>query len=1471
MHPAINQDSYEFTFWNQTPEIYQEYREPYRATAVPFSTDREALEDLEQPIPRRSFRKDSRYVMNLNGSAQAKIWQFHWAYSCEDKAIQTQPKADPRAFTGTQYKENIQWDYISVPMSWQVAQVFDQETGLYRRLYDAPMYIGDGVIFENYSKPRDASTLRVDPNTASIGTYRRSFFVSEEWKNRENYICFNGVGTAFYVWVNGVYCGYGENRTATSAFNVTKALRPGESNEVVVEVYRNATGNYMEDQDMIRLSGIFRDVYLYSVHKSLSIRDFRAVPSFDGNYKNATLTLKAYLHSYNGADLRNALVTARLYDGTALVTELKFSAKDAEVVSLETLVEHGEETGFRFEYESELVLKAVMPVNAPKHWTDETPNLYNLVLSVEQDGSVTEAAGCKVGFRVLERKIAPNGKHYYTINGQRIVLYGINRHEMWLDGGCWVSPEHHAQELGQIKALNINSIRTSHYTCDPTLYDYCDQYGIYLLAEANVETAGDIEDPTAPINKGPGENDFEDGGSGPVDIVGEEPTQEEKEKAIIQRLGLGEASPMQLRLEGALMDRQKANVIPHKNHPSIIIWSVCNEAGSGSPYIHMHQWISNYEEDQRIIFFKAEYEGNTISNLDYPSPTAMINYLEGDDPRPLILSEYAWSEVHGRGGLGDSYVFQNDFAKNYVNFLGMYLWSWKDMSLWAYGSDIGVEEQLKAAGMKRYLGYQGMFMKELYGAQQGHFALGAFPCNGVVTGSNEYKPDAVELKAAYGRIRVEPVELSGGRLRIENRYSFINLKALTMDWSLNDGENQFASGTVCVDLPASQAVSDGTVEYASREITIPELAEAVARATRQPGTEIFVNLRFVIPQDTDWVQAEKARPKGTIDGDTPYAGAVQVDPNLVSEIQISVEVCESPVAEPLGQVELSESATVWEIRGKHTCWSLDIQKGLIFRCSQNGEELLHSPIMPDFYAVICEQLGPNMGQCQKTDWEKAVENMELKQLEHHQPQSGLLLVDAEFHLDTVPESTLHIRYSFLGDGQLYLTTTVTLAEGLGTVPMIGYNAQMPKSFDRVKYFGAGPNENYLDRHDGTIVAAYETTPEQMHYPYIYPCENGNRTDCRWLTITNQSGRGLLISGGDQPFQCTVQYHTARQLASRKKWSRSYYELALPQYRTDTPMVRVCHDVTGMGMGLATDYISHTIPSGKIYRYTIGFRPIVAKDSYPRLDEVASMIQRNPIPDSLLQGLMVNGIPAEDFVPGMGGYTLDVTQADFETLGTAALPEIQVLPAEGIQITQEEISCAPHEARKIRVTGTYLGAREDLTLTWCLKPEKSLSALTYTATNPSLVTLDQTYYGGSLRSIHSSGRGPTFRQTETAHKRGVCLVAGQSAEQTEVTFDISGYTAKGYCLLQGLAGIAPGQKRLNTHGFNIDFEVAELNYVIEADGVICGAGTCVPNGDSREISCFLGAAKQLTLRVSLPRKGYFRDTALNFCDLKLENA
>lgn len=1469
MNPAINQHSYEYTFWNQTPEIYQEYREPYRTTSVPFASDKEALWNLEQPIPQRDFRKDSQFVINLNGTAQSCTWQFHWAYSCRDKAIQTEPKADPRAFTGTQYKENIQWDYISVPMSWQVAQTFDQETGLYRRLYDAPMYIGDGVIFENYDKPRDAATLRVDPDTASVGTYRRTFQVPQTWANRESFICFNGVGTAFYVWVNGVYCGYGENRTAVSAFNITRALRPGAENQVVVEVYRNATGIYMEDQDMIRLSGIFRDVYLYSVHKSLSIRDFQAVPTLDSDYRDGALTIKAYLHSYDGTDLQNAQVTAALYDGKTLVAETSFSAEKGTVLSKEYLSSRGEETKFRFPYESELVLKAALPVTAPKHWNDETPNLYNLVLTVAQNGQVTEATGCKVGFRVLERKTAPWGKQYYTINGRRIFLYGVNRHEMWLDGGCWVSPEHHAQELAQIKALNINSIRTSHYTCDPTLYDYCDQYGIYLFAEANVETAGDIDDPSAPINKGPSENDFEDGGSGPQDIVGPEPTQEEKEKAIIQRLGLGQASEMQLRLEPALLDRQKANVIPNRNHPSVIIWSLCNEAGSGSPYIHMHQWVSNYEEESRIIFFKAEYEGNTISNLDYPSPTAMLNYLEGTDPRPLILSEFAWSEVHGRGGFSDSYVFQNDFVKNHINFLGMYLWSWKDMSLWAYGSDIGVEDKLKAAGIQRYLGYQGMFMKQLYGAQQGHFALGAFACNGVVTGSNEYKPDAAELKAAYGRIRVTPVDLARGILSAENRYSFRNLKDYLLKWSLTDGETSFASGEARIDLPAGQSFEDASLVYATKTLTLPQLAEAIASAPRVPGGELFVNLQFLQSAKLDWVQAEMSRPRGTIDGDMAYPGTVHIDPTLVSTLQLAVEATPAPTATPQGAVTLKATDALWEIQGGNTQWRIDPKTGLLSGCLHQGMPLLHSPLMPDFYAVICEQLGPQMGACRKTDWVRAVGDMQLLRIHHGAPQSGLVLVEAEFLLATSPESTMALRYAFFGDGQLFLTTTLSFAENLGTIPMLGFTTQLPQGYDRVKYLGNGPDENYLDRCHGATVGAYETTPEQMTYPYIYPCENGNRTECRWLTVTNAQGHGLLISQGAQPFQCTVQYHTAQQLFSEKKWSRSYYELSLPQYRTDTPVVRICHDVTGMGMGLATDFISHTIPSGKIYRYTFGLRPISGEGAYPTTREVTRLLQKSPIPDSLITGLMVDGTLADDFTPGTSCYTLETTRADYEALGQAALPKLELRTPARTDLREEALAVQGNLVRALRITAQSMGAQEQLTLRWILTEEKPVSTLPCSASNAALVTLDQTYYGGSLRSIHSSGRGPTFRQSETAHKRGVCLTAGQSAEEVWAAFDISAYTARGYCTLRGLCGIAPGQKRLNTHGFNIDFEVAELDFTIEADGRLCRQGRCVPNGDSLEICCPVGQANTLTLRVKLPKQGYFRDTALDFCHLVLE--
>lgn len=1264
----INRDSYEHTFWNQTPEIYQDLREPYRATGVPFPTADQALADLCRDIPNRGYRRDTPYVRNLNAREEEQVWQFHWAYSCEDKAIQTSPKADPRAFTGTEYGPNLHWDYITVPMSWQIAETFDEETGLYRRRYDSPIYIGDGVTFENYVKARDARTLRVDPTTASVGTYRRSFTVPEAWDGRENFICFNGVGTSFYVWVNGIYCGYGENRTAISAYNITDALLAGKENTLVVEVYRNSTGNYMEDQDMVRFSGIFRDVYCYSVSKTASLRDFRAYPIFDGAYKDAELHIKTYLHSYSNADLSRYTVTASLYDGKELVTEKRFSASDVEIVHQEELSAHGDYTTFVRESESELVLKTSLAVAAPKHWTDETPYLYNLVLSVSDENGLIEATGCKVGFRMLELMTAPCGKQYYTINGKRIVLNGVNRHEMWLDGGAWVSPEHHRLELAQMKALNINSIRTSHYNCDPTLYDYCDEYGIFVFAEANVETASDIDDPDAPVNRGPSMDDFEDGKMGPPDIVGE-PSQAEKDSAIARRLGFAEASEMQLRLEPALLDRQKTNVIPNKNHPSVIIWSICNEAGSGTPYRNMHRWVSNYEEENRIIFYKAEYEGNTVRNLDYPSPAAIINYCESSDPRPLILSEYGYSEVQGRGGLSDSYVFVHDMAKDYLNFLGMYVWSWKDQSFFAYGSDTDVEEMLRSAGLKRYLGYQGMWSKKLYGAQNGHFALGAFACTGIVTGNNAYKPEAADLKAAYGRIRVEATDLSQGKLRIVNRYAFRNLSDFDLCWHVTDGETIFASGTESIELTAGCSFVGQSVAYASREVIIPEIAMALQAAPLATGAELFVNLSFVRKSAPAWAKYARNPFGGTIDGDTTCKAEVFIEPMEVSTHQFQAKRIPAQMVTEQGCVQVQEDPEGLLICCGMIQWR--INKGILTNCRVQDRELMTSPLKPELYAVINEQLGPSAGQCTKTDWLQAAEEMELQSVACRQVSSGLCIVETCGNLQTMPESMIRLRYCFYGDGQVFLTTMIRFGEGLGNVPALGWSLCMPCEYTHVKYLGAGPGESYWDRHAGTIVAAYETTPDQMFFPYLYPTESGNRTDCRWMTVTDQAGCGLLFSAVTDYLQCSVLHHTSKQLRSEKKWSRSYYELLLPEYRTENSVVRILHDMTGHGMGLATDYLKHVVPSGTDYCFTIGIRPIQTEQAYPAVKEITSMLRRPEIPDRLFSGLTINGDAVENFHSDTAVYTIDVVRADYARIGDGALPEVAVNLGPDVMLKEEE--------------------------------------------------------------------------------------------------------------------------------------------------------------------------------------------------------
>lgn len=417
----------------EDPEVFAINKEPAHATLMPYADLGEAL---------AANRHESSFCRSLNG-----MWKFHWV---------SWPQARPVDFYKPAYDVSG-WDEISVPSNWQLLG------------YGTPYYRNLGYTFKRdfpkvMSTPPKNFTAYEERNP--VGSYRRDFDVPADWNGRQVFIAFDGVDAGFFLWVNGHKVGYSENSRNVAEFDITKYINPGR-NMVAVEVYRYTTGSYVEDQDMWRLSGIFRNVTIWSAPVT-HIRDFFIKTNLDDNYINATMDVTAKIKNYGSKPAKASKLLVTVYDGERVVAS--YSPVDG-VPALKP----GEEVPVRLSF----------PVENPEKWTAETPKLYTTVLTLQRGKNVIEILSARTGFREVEIK-----GRVFLANGVPIKLKGVNRHENWPDVGHAVTREQMIRDLELIKQGNCNHVRTSHYSDDPLWYELCDEWGVWLVAEANVECHG---------------------------------------------------------------------------------------------------------------------------------------------------------------------------------------------------------------------------------------------------------------------------------------------------------------------------------------------------------------------------------------------------------------------------------------------------------------------------------------------------------------------------------------------------------------------------------------------------------------------------------------------------------------------------------------------------------------------------------------------------------------------------------------------------------------------------------------------------------------------------------------------------------------------------------------------------------------------------------------------------------------------
>ncbi|HKJ68642.1 MAG TPA: glycoside hydrolase family 2 TIM barrel-domain containing protein, partial [bacterium] len=666
-------------------------------------------------------RDASPFYQSLNGQ-----WKFHWSPTPAERPVNFYQVAyDVRA-----------WDEIRVPSNWELEG------------YGIPIYV-------NIQYPFGAGNPPYIPHDNNpVGSYRRTFTIPASWAEQPVILHFDGVQSAFYVWVNGEKAGFSKGSRTPAEFDITPYLQDGE-NFLAVEVYRWSDGSYLEDQDMWRLSGIFRDVYLFSPRQA-TMWDFWVRTTLDEDYRDAEFRADVTIRNFAGDSDFEGSVEAVLLD--AQEHEIFQSVRnDVSVAS------NGRQ---------EVTFSRNM--DNPVKWSAEQPYLYTLLLTLRNTADeVVETIPQQVGFRSVEI----TGGHL-LVNGEYVLLKGVNRHEHHPDYGHYIPTESMIQDIKLMKQHNINAVRTSHYPDTPEWYDLCDNYGLYLVDEANIESHGMGYNPDRTLANKP-----------------------EWKKAH--------------------MDRTRSMVERDKNHPSVIIWSLGNEAGDGENFEATSAWIHDRDPSRPVQYERAEQRPHTdIVCPMYASVERIIQYAESDPDRPLILCEYAHAMGNSVGNLSKYW----NAMKQYPALQGGFIWDWVDQGLrketengqdfFAYGGDFGPPEI----------------------PSDDNFCM-----NGLVAADRTPHPGLAEVKYQYQYVETQPVDLQAGEIRIRNTYDFIALDFLQLFWEIRAEDQILREGTMrapSLDPDESQIVS---LPY---ELPVGE-----------PGKECLLTISYRLAERTLWAEA----------------------------------------------------------------------------------------------------------------------------------------------------------------------------------------------------------------------------------------------------------------------------------------------------------------------------------------------------------------------------------------------------------------------------------------------------------------------------------------------------------------------------------------------------------------------------------------------------------------------------------------
>lgn len=962
-------------------------------------------------------------------------WKFFWVRNAD---------ARPTDFWKTGFNDKG-WDNLQVPGVWETHG------------YGDPIYINVGY---GWRSRFENNPPYVPTEENHVGSYRREIMVPADWKGKDIIAHFGAVSSNMYLWVNGKFVGYSEDSKLEAEFNLTPYLQPGQKNLIAFQVFRWCDGSYLEDQDFFRYTGVARDCYLYTRNKK-RIEDIRVTPDLDSEYKNGSLVINLNLKGSGNVSLE--LLDAQ--NQTVASTEVKGSGN----------------------------VSTTLQVENPKKWSAETPYLYTLRATLKDGSQASEVVPVKVGFRKIELKNAQ-----ILVNGQPVLFKGADRHEMDPDGGYVVSRARMIQDIQIMKQLNINAVRTCHYPDDNFWYDLCDKYGIYVVAEANIESHG----------MGYGE-----------ETLAKEPSYKK-----------------------AHLERNQRNVQRGFNHPSIIFWSLGNEAGYGPNFEAAYDWIKAEDPSRAVQYEQARIEGKTDIYCPMYANYKWCEEYSKDDKyqKPLIQCEYAHAMGNSQGGFKEYW----DLIRKYPKYQGGFIWDFVDQSIRWTGKN-----------GKMIYAYAGDFNRMDDSGDKN------FCNNGLISPDRKPNPHAYEVQYFYQNIWTTPGDLAKGEIKVYNENFFRDLSAYALEWEvLKDGK----------------AIRSGRVENLNVAPHQTASVKLDLGKTCQCG-EWLLNVKYIQKNREGLIPAGFVVAKDQLVLNPYKAPAMELK---------NVAETNQQVVEPQINPNYPDYITV---EGDGFYLEFSKRNGYLDRYDVNGVSMLKEgeALTPNFWrAPTDNDFGAGL-QNKYAAWK----NPGIKLTDfNYKVENGQAIVNSTYDLKEV-SAKLYLTYQINNQGAVKVTQKMVADKNAKVSPMFRFGMQlvMPKSFEKISYYGRGPIENYSDRNHCTDLGIYNQNVSDQFYPYIRPQENGNKTDIRWWKQVNMAGNGLMFVA-EAPFSASALHYTIASLddGTEKKQSHSFEV-------EEADLTNLLIDKAQMGLGCVNSWGAlpedkYMLPYGD-YEFTFIMTPV----------------------------------------------------------------------------------------------------------------------------------------------------------------------------------------------------------------------------------------------------------------------------------------